>query len=128
MRVLGEKAVAADFRTTAVVAQQQLNAITRLHAAMLLAGIRSAASGAPGPNVITGAYVASWSVQYDMAGGVLVAIVGTDAPQANRLEYGFFGVDSLGLSFSQPPKPHIQPAAAVVEDSYYSSIALGLSL
>lgn len=36
--------------------------------------------------------------------------VGTDAPQAKRLEYGFVGPDKLGRVYNQAPRPHIRPA------------------
>jgi len=36
--------------------------------------------------------------------------VGTDAPQAKRLEYGFVGADKLGRVYNQAPRPHIRPA------------------
>jgi hypothetical protein len=37
-------------------------------------------------------------------------VVGTDAPQARRLEYGFVGADRLGRVYNQPPRPHVRPA------------------
>ncbi|MDR9817644.1 MAG: HK97 gp10 family phage protein [Candidatus Methanoculleus thermohydrogenotrophicum] len=37
-------------------------------------------------------------------------IVGTDAPQARRLEYGFVGPDKLGRVYNQAARPHIRPA------------------
>ena len=37
-------------------------------------------------------------------------VVGTDAPQARRLEYGFVGPDKLGRVYNQAPRPHIRPA------------------
>lgn len=36
--------------------------------------------------------------------------VGTDRPQALRLEFGFSGADALGRFFDQAPKPHWRPA------------------
>lgn len=36
--------------------------------------------------------------------------VGTDAPQAKRLEYGFVGADKLGRIYNQAARPHIRPA------------------
>ncbi|MFI1177014.1 hypothetical protein [Streptomyces melanogenes] len=36
--------------------------------------------------------------------------VGTSAPQARRLEFGFVGVDSLGRRYAQRPYPHLGPA------------------
>ena len=37
-------------------------------------------------------------------------VVGTDAPQARRLEYGFVGLDKLGRVYNQAARPHIRPA------------------
>jgi hypothetical protein len=37
-------------------------------------------------------------------------VVGTDAPQARRLEYGFVGADKLGRVYNQAARPHIRPA------------------
>jgi len=71
--------------------------------------IKRFASGAPGPNVITGNYRRSWSTQTAMNRGDFVVIVGTNAPQALRLEFGFSGADRLGRVYSQAPRPHVQP-------------------
>lgn len=72
--------------------------------AMLLTRIRANASSGhhrpglphipgtgPGPNVATGDYRRSWHTREQSDGTVMVS---TNAPQARRLEYGFFGVDS----------------------------------
>ena len=39
-----------------------------------------------------------------------VAYVGTDQPQARRLEKGFVGRDSLGRLYNQAPQPRWRPA------------------
>lgn len=70
--------------------------------------IRANASGRPGPNWITGDYRGSFTVS--PVGGRLAVVVGTNRPQARRLEFGFVGTDSLGRSYNQPPYPHVQPA------------------
>ncbi|RSO40609.1 hypothetical protein DMH15_14715 [Streptomyces sp. WAC 06725] len=41
---------------------------------------------------------------------MVVAEVGTSAPQGRRLESGFVGADSLGRHYAQPPFPHLGPA------------------
>ncbi|MBC9731067.1 HK97 gp10 family phage protein [Streptomyces sp. TRM68367] len=85
-------------------------AITRHHAMLLRTRIQKNASGRPGPNVITGAYRASWEVKVTVSGGRVTATVFTEAPQARRLGYGFVGYDRLGRGpFRQPPYPHIEP-------------------
>ncbi|WP_442815172.1 hypothetical protein [Streptomyces sp. NBC_01298] len=75
-----------------------------------MASIRQRASGRPGPRVITGRYRASWQSEVTAAGTVFVAQIGSNAPQARRLEYGFVGTDSLGRRYAQPPFPHVGPA------------------
>ncbi|MEU5428467.1 HK97 gp10 family phage protein [Streptomyces sp. NPDC020799] len=72
--------------------------------------IQQNASGRPGPQVITGRYRASWQAQVTGGGPVVTAEVGSSAPQARRLEYGFAGADSLGRVYHQPPFPHLGPA------------------
>jgi hypothetical protein len=38
-----------------------------------------------------------------------VSYVGTPMPQARRLEFGFYDMDSLGRVFNQHPRPHWRP-------------------
>ncbi|MEV6942992.1 HK97 gp10 family phage protein [Streptomyces sp. NPDC051172] len=76
----------------------------------LVVQVQRNASGRPGPRVITGKYRASWQSDVHRAGTVIVAEVGTNAPQGRRLEFGFVGVDSLGRHYNQPPYPHLGPA------------------
>lgn len=83
----------------------------RRQADRLRNAIRQNASGRPGPNVITGAYRASWRVEdfpVPNGGG---AEIGTDKPQGRRLEFGFYDMtDSIGRHYFQPPFPHVEPA------------------
>lgn len=90
----------------------------RVRAAVFLSGqelsrfVKAHASGRPGPNAPTGQYRNSIPVKPDMlvsAGGV-TAVLGTNAPQARRLELGFSETDSLGRHFDQPPYAHWGPA------------------
>ncbi|MDN3025677.1 HK97 gp10 family phage protein [Streptomyces sp. S.PB5] len=76
----------------------------------LVVQVQRNASGRPGPRVITGKYRASWQSDVHRAGPVIIAEVGTSAPQGRRLEFGFVGVDSLGRHYNQPPFPHLGPA------------------
>lgn len=64
------------------------------------------ASGPPGPMIQTGAYVAEMTVEIRRKG----VVVYNNSPQAARLEYGFYGADSLGRVYHQPPFPHMRPA------------------
>jgi hypothetical protein len=85
-------------------------AAMRHYALLLATRIKINASGRPGPNVVTGDYRRSWKWQVRTAGGTVTALVHTDAPQANRLENGFVGRDSLGRLYHQAPLPHVGPA------------------
>ncbi|MFD7639577.1 hypothetical protein ACFV4P_02895 [Kitasatospora sp. NPDC059795] len=81
------------------------------HQAMLLeTAIKAAASGRPGPNAPTGDYRRSWTTEVRATAAGVEAVVGTNKPQANRLEYGFVGADSLGRVYHQPPLPHVGPS------------------
>lgn len=89
--------------------------------------IRANASGRPGPNVITGAYRASWNVEdfpVPNGGG---AEVGSNAPQAKRLEFGFYDMtDSLGRHFFQPPYAHVEPAVNELSPLYQQAFRTAL--
>ncbi|MEV4451269.1 HK97 gp10 family phage protein [Streptomyces mirabilis] len=102
--------MAASLAWQGPAVRARTRANTRHHAMLLRMRIQRHASGRPGPNVITGAYRASWDVKMTVAGGRVTAVVFTEAPQARRLEYGFVGVDRSGRQYRQPPFPHIEPA------------------
>lgn len=46
------------------------------------------------------------------SGKSITGRVGSNAPQARRLELGFVGIDSLGRNYNQAPRPHLRPALA----------------
>jgi hypothetical protein len=106
--------VAAALVAQSVRAGARAFAITRHHGTLLLTRIRRNASlprsGPPGPRLITGAYVRSWSLTTSLEGVDPAATAGTNAPQARRLEFGFNDTDSLGRRYNQPPYPHVAPA------------------
>ena len=79
--------------------------------------------GGPGPNVITGEYLASIKTSSEWRGDVGYVQAGSDAPQAARLEYGFFGRDSLGRNVHQEPRPHFRPALLETQDWYMQRAA-----
>lgn len=83
--------------------------------------VRQNASGRPGPRVITGKYRSSIRANYRYGRG-FDATVTSDAPQANRLEYGFVGEDSLGRHYNQPPFPHFRPAQQQIERDFPAAI------
>ncbi|MFB7649468.1 hypothetical protein ACFC0S_16485 [Streptomyces sp. NPDC056084] len=92
-------------------------------ARVLHALIQAAASGRPGPNAITGRYRSSWQVEIRSRRDGATATVGTFAPQARRLELGFYGADSLGRVYAQPPFPHVAPALALIEPRFAERVA-----
>lgn len=78
--------------------------------------IRAAASGRPGPNVITGRYRSSWQVDTRLLPYGAQCTIGTNEPQGRRLEFGFWDMtDSIGRHFFQPPYPHVGPAVPRME-------------
>ncbi|MDX3232889.1 hypothetical protein [Streptomyces sp. ME19-01-6] len=78
------------------------------------AQIRGHASGRPGPNVITGDYRNSWQVVNRRLPYGAQCTIGTDRPQGRRLEFGFYGTDSIGRTYAQPPFPHVQPSLPTI--------------
>lgn len=68
--------------------------------------IQANATHRPGPERRTGEYVASWGIERRRFPGGSSVIVGTDAPQAMRLERGFYGIDAIGRHYAQPAYPH----------------------
>lgn len=93
------------------------------HAATLgAARIRANASGRPGPNVITGAYRASWRTTSRSIPHGAACTIGTRAPQGRRLEFGFVGPDSLGRVYNQPPFPHVGPAIPAIEAALHAGM------
>lgn len=107
MRVVSNAlGVAANIRSKAASLEGRVDKVLDHHAALLETRIKRHASGRPGPNVITGDYRRSIQRQRIKGGW----IVGTNQAQGRRLEYGFFGTDSRGRTFAQPPYPHFGPA------------------
>ncbi len=103
--------LAARLEAAAARVGTEVNRTVQQQARLGRALIRERASGRPGPNIITGQYVASWQIEpfpVPDGGG---ATIGTHAPQGRRLEYGFYDMtDSIGRHFYQVPRPHVEPA------------------
>lgn len=116
--VKGAKQIAARWFAKSVTLDKQLDLVRRENAEILLRKIQANASGRPGPNVITGAYRASWHIEEEGDS----TVVTTGAPQAARLEYGFVGVDSIGRHYNQPPFPHMNPAADEIEAAFVADV------
>lgn len=87
---------------------------------------RNASRGRPGPNVITGAFVES--IQSEIDSGLLGTniFIFSTAPQAARLEFGFYGFDSLGRYYQQPPYPSFGPSVPAITE--FASAAVNTQL
>lgn len=70
--------------------------------------------------VETGAYLNSWSVTSQGRGRYAAT---SDAPQSDRLEYGFVGIDASGRSYADPPRPHRKPAMEQAAEAYKQDLA-----
>jgi hypothetical protein len=119
--------VAADLQALGVRAGAKAFTTTRHFGMILVTNIRRRASlprtGPPGPRLLTGDYVRSWSVQTTMGAGGPVATAGTSAPQARRLELGYRGTDSIGRAYNQPPYAHAGPGLDETAPAFYAAIA-----
>jgi hypothetical protein len=122
--VAGARELAAQLTAGATAVETLMPAVIEKCAADLVALVQQNASGRPGPNAPTGDYRGSWSPPMPVeAGPASFALsVGTDRPQAARLEYGFVGTDSLGRTFDQPPYPHMGPAVDVIEPVFHAAM------
>lgn len=90
-------------RTTAAVQEFAVHLVTR---------IQTAASGRPGPNIVSGNLYGSIQIDHNLgdADGWGAATVYTDVPYSRRLELGFYGTDSLGRTYNQQPYPYFSRA------------------
>lgn len=89
--------------------------------------VKGNASGRPGPNVITGQFRAGIRSDVAVSANLVQGQIGSNAPQAARLEYGFFGTDSLGRNYAQPPYPYLQPSIPGVQAAVEGAIASAIS-
>lgn len=121
--------VANDLIASGLKAGTRAVVVTRHYGMLLQAGVVRRASlprtGPPGPRLQTGNYVRSINLRVDLAGitGGAAATVGTNAPQARRLELGFNGTDSAGRRYHQPPYPHWGPALDEIAPLFAAAIA-----
>lgn len=60
------------------------------------------------PRMVTGNLIRSLKVEVKVTKKGVVGILTSDSPYAMRLEYGFFGVDSLGRFYQQAPRPFLR--------------------
>jgi hypothetical protein len=114
--------VAAALQGRAELVLPSTVSVVRHYAMLLETQIKANAGGRPGPNVITGDYRRSWTHEVHTAGDVVMGVVGTNKPQARRLEYGYIGPDSLGRIFAQPPFPHVGPAVESIRPLFTAAL------
>lgn len=87
------------------------------------------ALGAPypaqiGPRVETGDFRRGIYLLPLATPGSVGFVVGSNSPQAARLEFGFFGLtDSLGRTFHQYPLPWLRPAAEASRKDWLAGLA-----
>lgn len=119
--------VAADLAAVGLRAGSRAFAVTRHFGMLLQANVKRRASlprtGPPGPRIQTGNYVRSIGLRVGMSFTGPAATVGSNAPQARRLEEGFSDTDSLGRRYNQPPYPHYGPALDEIAPLYVAAIA-----
>lgn len=110
--------VAATLTGTAAGVDLAVDQTLDYVSATLLTQIKRNASGRPGPNAPTGDYRRSWTRRKIKNG----YSIGTNRPQARRLEMGFYGTDSLGRVYNQAPYPHLDPAIDTVTPGYLQAM------
>lgn len=123
----GMTAISQEFEYRGQWARQRSYSLALSFARRLIDEVRMNASGRPGPNVVTGDYLDSFwyevtNMQIEGGGMGAGAEVGSTAPQAARLEYGFVGADSRGAHYEQPPFPHWGPAMDAVAPEYEAAM------
>lgn len=107
-RVIGE------FNRAALIIGPSTRKREQHYRLMLRTRVQDHARGRPGPERITGEYLANI--------GVRGPFVGTDDPRGKRLEFGYHQTDASGRTFNQPPFPHWQPAIDEVRPLFYRAM------
>jgi len=123
IRVEGHKELAAKTRHMSEAAKAQTENIVASVALKMMNQVRQNASGRPGPEIQSGAYKNSIMMTKESS---LAYRVFTTSPYANRLEFGFSGVDALGRKYNQPAFPHWQPAVDALSAELGKQIAASL--
>lgn len=142
LTVLGVPEVVADLELLGSAAIVKAGTITRHFGQMLLTKVRANTQSAThkpgrphiggyqgeGPNKATANYQRSWGLEMLYGGIGPEAHVGTNAPQARRLEQGFIGQDSLGRNYHQLPLPHAGPALDEIAPEFAAALVEVFSL
>lgn len=114
--------IAAQLNARAAAALPTVAGVVRHYVMLLETAIKANSGGRPGPNAPTGDYRRSWTHAVSVSGMEVTAVVGTNKPQALRLEYGFVGADALGRIYNQPPFPHVGPALEQIRPAFLAAI------
>ncbi len=122
IRENGSAETAVALVAVAAGAHARSAALVRHYGALVQAATRANTHSRPGPAASDQYRAAIGLVTGSMAGNPFAAI-GTDEPQAGRLEAGFVGTDRLGRHYRQRPYPHFGPAL----DRYEAPFALALA-
>ena len=115
--------VAADLAELQGAVLNKSHQLVVLWTAALQKQVALNASGRPGPNAPTGNYRRSINRRTTRLAFQSIGMVGTNAPQALRLEFGFQGTDALGRSYNQPAYPHFGPALDFVGAGFEHAMA-----
>jgi len=112
VHVIGAGDLAEKFRILADdIKGPALEAATRAAALPVLNQVRITEPEGGRTPYKTGTYRRSFEMETaEKTAERCTVVVGTDAPQARRLEYGFVGADKLGRVYNQAARPHIRPA------------------
>lgn len=110
VRIQGVDQVARNLAAAGAFARQGQYELADEFGARVASAVRGRASGRPGPRIITGHYISTIDYLVQATANGAEAVVYSTAPQARRLELGFYGRDSLGRNYNQPPYPHFRPA------------------
>jgi hypothetical protein len=112
VHVIGAGDLAAKFRALADdIKGPALEAATRAAALPVLNQVRITEPEGGRTPYKSGTYRRSFAMETVEKSSERCRVeVGTDAPQARRLEYGFVGADKLGRVYNQAARPHIRPA------------------
>lgn len=106
--------VVGDFNRAVLIVGRSVASKEQHYRQLLRTRCVDHAHGRPGPERITGEYIASI--------GIRGPAVGTDDPRGKRLEFGFHQKDSSGRQYDQPPFPHFGPAIDEVRPLFFASI------
>lgn len=87
-------------------------------------GLNPSRPGSP-PHVLLGGLRRSITHKVFIAGGQIVALVGSVMAYARRLELGFIGRDARGRDYNQGPRPFLKPAVRNNQAKILSIVTTG---